>query len=96
MVIVVAAAIGAAAYGTYKGGQAAVEGTKKKFVECHFRKERNQERQEEKMEREVQEAGLQTMTYDQRLAKYKRESGLPSTSNQKEKKGLARFRRGKK
>eukprot|EP00545_Synedropsis_sp_CCMP1620_P002250 CAMPEP_0119013430 /NCGR_PEP_ID=MMETSP1176-20130426/8448_1 /TAXON_ID=265551 /ORGANISM="Synedropsis recta cf, Strain CCMP1620" /LENGTH=96 /DNA_ID=CAMNT_0006966521 /DNA_START=38 /DNA_END=328 /DNA_ORIENTATION=+ len=96
MVILAATAITAAAYGTYRGGKAAVGATKKKLGERHWRKERQTERKQEQTERELRDVHEKThvdaMTFEQRLAKYKKESGLPPPKN--EKRGLTgRFRK---
>lgn len=93
MVIIAAAAVGAAAVGVYKGGKAAVDHTKKKLGERAFRKNREQERREEKLEREAQASSLQSMSFEQRMEKYKRESGL-ITSKQNEKNGRFGGRKG--
>jgi hypothetical protein len=45
MVIVVAAAVTAAGYGVYKGGQSAVHGVQNKIEKVKDRRERNKERQ---------------------------------------------------
>jgi hypothetical protein len=45
MVIVVAAAVTAAGYGVYKGGQSAVNGVQNKIEKVKDRRERNKERQ---------------------------------------------------
>ena len=89
MVVLAAAAIGAAAVGAYKGGKAAVNHTKKKLGERCVRKSRDQERKEAEQQRELEAASLKTMSFEERLEKYKRESGLP-TSSQAEKKGRSR------
>jgi pyruvate/2-oxoacid:ferredoxin oxidoreductase beta subunit len=96
MVIVAAAAITAAAYGTYRGGKAAVGATKKKLGERAWRNNRQEERQSELNERELRQVSEKTakenMTFEQRLNKYKKESGLPPPKKS-EKKGLGRFRK---
>lgn len=93
MVIIAAAAIGAAAVGVYNGGKAAVDHTKKKLGERVIRKNREQERREEQMQRESQASSLQAMSFEQRMQKYKRESGLVKNS-QTEKKGRFRLLKG--
>lgn len=96
MVIVAAAAISAAAYGTYRGGKAAVETTKKKMGERQWRKTRQQEREEERTERALKEVTernqIESMTFEQRLAKMKNERPPPLPKSSK--RGLAgRFRK---
>ena len=91
MVVIAAAAIGAAAVGVYKGGKAAVDHTKKKLGERAFKKTRDQERKDEQMQRELEAVSLNALSFEQRLAKLKNERASLNTKN--ETKG--RFRLGK-
>ena len=93
MVILAAAAVGAAAVGVYKGGKAAVDHTKKKLGEHAIRKNREQERRDEKLERDAQALSLQSMSFEQRMEKHKRESGL-ITNKKTEKYGGFGLRKG--
>lgn len=94
MVIVAAAAVTAAAYGTYKGGKHAIEKTKESLGNRKERRERQQERQEQVKSREADKMSVQSMSFEDRLAKYKKESGLPSSKKATASKGpLGRFRK---
>mmetsp|Transcript_29742 Transcript_29742/g.43833 ORF Transcript_29742/g.43833 Transcript_29742/m.43833 type:complete len:105 (-) Transcript_29742:1564-1878(-) len=104
MVILETAAITAAGYGVYRGGKAAVNGTKKKVGEMTERRERKKERQQEVSLREESEQRERektaSMSVNDRLSKYKKESGLKSSygglssSKKQTKEGrFSRFRR---
>jgi hypothetical protein len=82
MVIIAAAAVGAAAVGLYHGGKTAVNKTKKAFTERTERHQRDTKRNEEQRQREDEAAALKSISFEERLAKYKRERGLPSSSTQ--------------
>jgi hypothetical protein len=80
MVIIAAAAVGAAAVGLYHGGKTAVKETKRVLTERSERHQRDKKRKEEQKQREDEAAALKSLSFEERLAKYKRERGLTSFS----------------
>jgi phosphosulfolactate phosphohydrolase-like enzyme len=88
MVIVAAAAVGAAAVGLYHGGKTAVHQTEKVFTERSERNQRNKQRREEQKQREADAEYLKSLSFKERLAFCKRDNGLPSVSNQRKKRFL--------
>mmetsp|Transcript_33028 Transcript_33028/g.46894 ORF Transcript_33028/g.46894 Transcript_33028/m.46894 type:complete len:100 (+) Transcript_33028:37-336(+) len=94
------AAASAAAYGTYRGGKAAMAATKKKLTRRKDVKDRDKEREDEiqaraaRISNEKTEAA--TMTFEQRMAKVKRELGHDDRKKAGSKISLGRLTKGSK
>lgn len=86
MVIVVAAAVTAAGYGVYKGGQSAVNGVQNKIEKVKDRRERNRERQgldfvrQKKQEEAARKERLEAAIGNKREDSWHSTEGLSSNS----------------
>jgi HJR/Mrr/RecB family endonuclease len=93
MVIIAAAPTAAAANGLYQVGKIAVEEINSVLTKRSERNQRDKRRTEEKKQREDEAAALKSLSFEERLAKYKRERGFSSVSTQQNQKLTFNFQR---